>query len=165
MFPSLSPPSLLSLSTDSTAHPDGQRDRRCSLMCVCICCVCVCVCVYMYVFLYMLRGCSLADPQQFFTGKLYVLVYQLKLPAEELLWLALSCIPHRRPTDAFEKYVCVCACVCECECVCMCMCVWVSRCHAWDQWILHPDVPYSNLSMVAVYSMFRGKYSIHEAYV
>ena len=36
------------------------------------------------------RPCSLADPQQFFTGKLYVLVYQLKLPAEELLWLALS---------------------------------------------------------------------------
>lgn len=32
----------------------------------------------------------LADLQQFFTGKLYVLVYQLKLPAEELLWLALS---------------------------------------------------------------------------
>lgn len=35
--------------------------------------------------------CSLADLQQFFTGKLYVLMYQLKLPAEELLWLALSC--------------------------------------------------------------------------
>ncbi|KAI7800842.1 hypothetical protein IRJ41_013453 [Triplophysa rosa] len=32
----------------------------------------------------------LADLQQFFTGKLYVVVYQLKLPAEELLWLALS---------------------------------------------------------------------------
>lgn len=40
----------------------------------------------------MLReGCSLADLQQFFTGKLYVLMYQLKLPAEELLWSALSC--------------------------------------------------------------------------
>lgn len=36
-------------------------------------------------------GCSLADLQQFFTGKLYVLTYQLKLPAEELLWSALSC--------------------------------------------------------------------------
>lgn len=36
--------------------------------------------------------CSLADLQQFFTGKLYVLMYQLKLPAEELLWSALSCI-------------------------------------------------------------------------
>lgn len=35
--------------------------------------------------------CSLADLQQFFTGKLYVLMYQLKLPAEELLWSALSC--------------------------------------------------------------------------
>lgn len=35
----------------------------------------------------------LADPQQFFTGKLYVHVYQLKLPAEELLWLALSWHP------------------------------------------------------------------------
>jgi len=35
-------------------------------------------------------GSPLADLQQFFTGKLYVLVYQLKLPAEELLWLALS---------------------------------------------------------------------------
>ncbi|CAM4553446.1 unnamed protein product [Leuciscus chuanchicus] len=35
-------------------------------------------------------GSLLADLQQFFTGKLYVLVYQLKLPAEELLWLALS---------------------------------------------------------------------------
>lgn len=35
--------------------------------------------------------CLLADLQQFFTGKLYVLMYQLKLPAEELLWLALSC--------------------------------------------------------------------------
>ncbi|KAL7831849.1 hypothetical protein AOLI_G00293970 [Acnodon oligacanthus] len=37
-----------------------------------------------------LPWCPMADPQQFFTGKLYVLVYQLKLPAEELLWLALS---------------------------------------------------------------------------
>lgn len=36
--------------------------------------------------------CSLADLQQFFTGKLYVLIYQLKLPAEELLWSALSFI-------------------------------------------------------------------------
>lgn len=49
-------------------------------------------------------GCSLADLQQFFTGKLYVLMYQLKLPAEELLWSALSCTeepaPHRRrPED------------------------------------------------------------------
>lgn len=35
--------------------------------------------------------CSLADLQQFFTGKLYVLMYQLKLPAEELLWLAIPC--------------------------------------------------------------------------
>lgn len=35
--------------------------------------------------------CLLADLQQFFTGKLYVLMYQLKLPAEELLWSALSC--------------------------------------------------------------------------
>lgn len=34
---------------------------------------------------------SLADLQQFFTGKLYVLVQPLKLPAEELLWSALSC--------------------------------------------------------------------------
>ncbi|GAA6109618.1 uncharacterized [Tachysurus ichikawai] len=41
----------------------------------------------------LLPGCPLADPQQFFTGKLYVLVYQLKLPAEELLWLALSWHP------------------------------------------------------------------------
>ncbi|KAJ8275505.1 hypothetical protein COCON_G00072570, partial [Conger conger] len=32
----------------------------------------------------------LADLQQFFTGKLYVPVSQLKLPAEELLWSALS---------------------------------------------------------------------------
>lgn len=39
----------------------------------------------------MCNGHSLADLQQFFTGKLYVLVQQLKLPAEELLWLALSC--------------------------------------------------------------------------
>lgn len=37
------------------------------------------------------NGRSLADLQQFFTGKLYVLVQQLKLPAEELLWSALSC--------------------------------------------------------------------------
>lgn len=37
----------------------------------------------------------LADPQQFFTGKLYVLMPQLKLPAEELLWSGLS-----RPTSA-----------------------------------------------------------------
>lgn len=37
------------------------------------------------------NGRSLADLQQFFTGKLYVLVQQLKLPAEELLWLALPC--------------------------------------------------------------------------
>ncbi|KAG7321912.1 hypothetical protein KOW79_014770 [Hemibagrus wyckioides] len=41
----------------------------------------------------LVSGCPLADPQQFFTGKLYVLVYQLKLPAEELLWLALSWHP------------------------------------------------------------------------
>lgn len=34
--------------------------------------------------------CVLADLQQFFTGKLYVRVSQLKLPAEELLWSALS---------------------------------------------------------------------------
>ncbi|KAF7700028.1 hypothetical protein HF521_002986 [Silurus meridionalis] len=40
-----------------------------------------------------MSSCPLADPQQFFTGKLYVLVYQLKLPAEELLWLALSWHP------------------------------------------------------------------------
>jgi len=32
-----------------------------------------------------------ANLQQFFTGKLYVLMYQLKLPAEELLWSAISC--------------------------------------------------------------------------
>lgn len=35
------------------------------------------------------RGSSLADLQQFFTGKLYVLMQQLKLPAEELLWSSL----------------------------------------------------------------------------
>lgn len=38
------------------------------------------------------KSCSMADLQQFFTGKLYVLMYQLKLPAEELLWSALNCI-------------------------------------------------------------------------
>lgn len=31
----------------------------------------------------------MADTQQFFTGKLYVPVHMLKLPAEELLWSAL----------------------------------------------------------------------------
>ena len=31
----------------------------------------------------------MADTQQFFTGKLYVPVHTLKLPAEELLWSAL----------------------------------------------------------------------------
>lgn len=31
----------------------------------------------------------MADTQRFFTGKLYVLVHMLKLPAEELLWSAL----------------------------------------------------------------------------
>lgn len=50
----------------------------------------------------MRRGSSLADRQQFFTGKLYVLVQQLKLPAEELLWSALSCTQddERREKDA-----------------------------------------------------------------
>ena len=32
---------------------------------------------------------QMADTQQFFTGKLYVPVHMLKLPAEELLWSAL----------------------------------------------------------------------------
>lgn len=32
---------------------------------------------------------QIADAQQFFTGKLYVPVHTLKLPAEELLWSAL----------------------------------------------------------------------------
>lgn len=50
------------------------------------------------------NGRSLAGLQQFFTGKLYVLVQQLKLPAEELLWSALSCpgdpSPERRDKTA-----------------------------------------------------------------
>lgn len=58
--------------------------------------------------------CSLADLQQFFTGKLYVLMYQLKLPAEELLWSAISCtedlsVPSRDrriKTDSNSSYLC-----------------------------------------------------------
>lgn len=45
------------------------------------------------------RPISMADLQQFFTGKLYVLVQQLKLPAEELLWSALPCARRSRPAS------------------------------------------------------------------
>lgn len=53
-------------------------------------------------------GCSLADLQQFFTGKLYVLMYQLKLPAEELLWSAPCCTEDpstRRHTTIMTKRI------------------------------------------------------------
>lgn len=42
------------------------------------------------------NGPRMADTQQFFTGKLYVPVHILKLPAEELLWSALPPDDSRR---------------------------------------------------------------------
>lgn len=69
--------------------------EKSSLTCLMWTSVSFCVSFYRLIFsmswnVQCVTGCPLADPQQFFTGKLYVLVYQLKLPAEELLWLALS---------------------------------------------------------------------------
>lgn len=40
-----------------------------------------------------------ADTQQFFTGKLYVPVHMLKLPAEELLWSALPRMTGEKEVD------------------------------------------------------------------
>ena len=40
----------------------------------------------------------MADTQQFFTGKLYVPVHMLKLPAEELLWSALPRMTQEEET-------------------------------------------------------------------
>lgn len=57
----------------------------------------------------LVTWCLLADLQQFFTGKLYVLMYQLKLPAEELLWSALSCTEDpsvpRSDTRIMTRYI------------------------------------------------------------
>lgn len=41
----------------------------------------------------------MADTQQFFTGKLYVPVHMLKLPAEELLWSALPRMTQEEEAD------------------------------------------------------------------
>lgn len=41
----------------------------------------------------------MADTQQFFTGKLYVPVHMLKLPAEELLWSALPRMTQEKEAD------------------------------------------------------------------
>lgn len=42
---------------------------------------------------------QIADTQQFFTGKLYVPVHTLKLPAEELLWSALHQMTQAEEVD------------------------------------------------------------------
>lgn len=42
---------------------------------------------------------QMADTQQFFTGKLYVPVHMLKLPAEELLWSALPRMTQEEEVD------------------------------------------------------------------
>lgn len=42
---------------------------------------------------------QLADTQQFFTGKLYVPVHTLKLPAEELFWSALHQMTQAEEVD------------------------------------------------------------------
>lgn len=44
----------------------------------------------------------MADTQQFFTGKLYVPVHMLKLPAEELLWSALPRMTQEEEADGGE---------------------------------------------------------------
>lgn len=45
-------------------------------------------------------GPQMADARQFFTGKLYVPVHMLKLPAEELLW---SALPRMTRDEEAEK--------------------------------------------------------------
>ena len=44
---------------------------------------------------------QMADTQQFFTGKLYVGVHMLKLPAEELLWSALPRMIQQEEEDVW----------------------------------------------------------------
>lgn len=45
----------------------------------------------------------MADTQRFFTGKLYVPVHILKLPAEELLWSALPRMAKEEEADGGWK--------------------------------------------------------------
>lgn len=44
----------------------------------------------------------MADTRQFFTGKLYVPVHILKLPAEELLWSAQPRMTQEEEADGGE---------------------------------------------------------------